>query len=175
MIKVFIVVLFSFLYSCETGKKTVETTAFSSSNSDKIPDNKIWDMDVNITSEGKLKGKLKAGYVERDNFGGSKYTVSRIYSGLIIDFFDNGKNTGNLISDKGNINDLSEIFTAIDNVVFKSDKGYTLYTDTLIWNRKNETIYTDSKIIMIKDSRDTLFGEGFITDDKFESYQIRKP
>ena len=140
-----------------------------------MSDNMIWDMDVTITNEGQIRAKFRGGYVERDNIGNSKYSLSRIDSGLVIEFFEKEKNTGMLKSERGTINDLSEVFTAIDSVVFKSTKGYILYTDTLIWNRKLAQIYTDCEIMMIKDNRDTLYGEGFITDEKFNSYEIKKP
>lgn len=162
------------LVSCETSKKPVGM-ASSAAEGIKTADNMIWDMDVNITSEGELRAKFKAGYVERDNIGNSRYSESLIDSGLVIEFFEKEKNTGLLISDRGSINDLSEIFTAIDNVVFKSTKGYILYTDTLVWDRKLTQISTDCDVMMIKDNRDTLYGKGFITDDKFQAYEIKNP
>jgi len=175
LIRLFFIICLILLQSCGTNKKPVGTDSSAIAGSANTSDNMIWDMDVNITSEGELRAKFKAGYVERDNIGNSRYSVSRIDSGLVIEFFEKEKNTGLLISDRGTINDLSEIFTAIDNVVFKSTKGYTLYTDTLVWDRKLTQISTDCDVMMIKDKRDTLYGKGFITDDKFSSYEIKQP
>jgi hypothetical protein len=132
-------------------------------------------MDIDMTSAGKTKAKVRAGYVEREYLANYKYSVNNIDSGLNIDFYEKGEVTGVLNSKRGIINDLSEVFTAIDEVVFKSNSGYTLYTDTLIWDRKAAQIHTDSDVMMVKDSRDTLYGEGFISDDRLESYEIRKP
>jgi len=160
--------------SCEKEKNT-KVVSTGSSEYDVIPDNVIWDMDVNITSENDLRAKFKGGYVVRENIGNSKYSVSRIDSGLVIEFFEKNKNTGKLESVKGTINDLSEVFTAIDSVVFRSTKGYTLFTDTLVWNRKLAQISSECDVVMIKDNRDTLYGSGFITDDKFYSYEITRP
>ena len=173
-IKIIFLVCAALFYSCGSSKKPVATES-SASGEINMSDNMIWDMDVTITNEGQIRAKFRGGYVERDNIGNSKYSVSRIDSGLVIEFYEKEKNTGMLKSERGTINDLSEVFTAIDSVVFKSTKGYILYTDTLIWNRKLTQIYTDCEIMMIKDNRDTLYGEGFITDEKFNSYEIKKP
>jgi LPS export ABC transporter protein LptC len=162
-----------FLMSCESGKKTVGTA--HSGLEKKRADNMIWDMNVEITSQGILKAKMHAGYMERENFGNNKYSISKIDSGMVIDFYDKGKMTGKLVSVKGSMNDLSEVFTATDDVVFRSEKGYTLYTDTLTWNRKNAVIFTESDVMMIKDNRDTLYGDGFVSDDRLDSYEIKKP
>jgi len=172
-IKAILLACVFFCQSCENSKQPVATS--SSAGVVNTSDNMIWDMDVTITSEGRIRAKFKAGYVERDNIGNSKYSLSRIDSGLVIEFFEKEKNTGFLESRRGTINDLSEVFTAIDSVVFRSTKGYTLYTDTLIWNRKLAQLSTDCDVMMIKDNRDTLYGEGFITDDKFNSYEIKRP
>lgn|GEM_PF-586201 len=172
-IKAFLICAFLFL-SCENSKQPV-ATSLSAAGEVNTSDNMIWDMDVTITSEGRIRAKFRAGYVERDNIGNSKYSLSRIDSGLVIEFFEKEKNTGFLESKRGTINDLSEVFTAIDSVVFRSTKGYTLYTDTLVWNRKLAQLSTDCDVMMIKDNRDTLYGEGFITDDKFNSYEIKRP
>lgn len=168
-----IILLCFFLFSCEKEKIAVERE--NSAGESKIPDNRIWNMDIDMTSGGITKARVWAGYVEREYLANYKYSVNVIDSGLKIDFFENGDVTGILKSKRGIINDLSEVFTAIDEVVFKSNSGYTLYTDTLIWDRKAAQIHTDSDVMMVKDNRDTLYGEGFVSDDRLESYEIRKP
>ncbi len=158
--------------SC-SGKKSVETTSSEAGGS--VSDNRIWDMAVTITSEDRIKAKFFGGYVERDIIGNSGFTKNRIDSGLVIKFYEKGIETGMLESERGDINDLTELFTARDNVVFRSEKGYVLYTDTLIWDRKNARIFSDTDVMMVKNGRDTLWGEGFVSDDRLESYEIRKP
>lgn len=160
--------------SCSSDKKTVETRETIDPSTD-IPDNMIWDMDVTITNSGKLRSKMKAGFLKRSSIGNSKYTESYIDSGLTIEFFEDSVRTGKLISERGMMNDLKQLFSAYDNVVFTSRKGYVLYTDTLHWDRKSSEVRTDSKVMLVKDQKDTLFGDGFITDDKFKSYEIRNP
>ncbi len=147
----------------------------SSQENGSVSDNRIWDMEVNITNEGELKAKFFGGYVERDNVANSRYSENRIDSGLRIDFYQKGQRSGILTSRRGNINDLTELFSAWDDVVFSSEKGYVLYTDTLIWNRKEAKIFSDSDVMMVRDGRDTLYGVGFVTDDSFGSYEIEKP
>lgn len=132
-------------------------------------------MDVVITNSGVIKAKFKGGVVEKDNIGNSKYSESKIDSGMTLLFFEKEKQTGELVSERGAVNDFKGIFKAIDNVVFKSTTGYVLYTDTLTWLRKEAVITTDSPVMMIKNEKDTLYGNGFTTDDKFESYEVKNP
>ena len=168
----FFIILLVSLNGCSR-KNPVEKTV--SQNMGPVSDNMIWNMEVNITNENELKANFFGGYVERDNVANSRYSENRIDSGLRIDFYEKGLRSGRLTSDRGNINDLTELFSAWDNVIFSSEKGYVLYTDTLIWNRKEARIYSDSDVMMIRDGRDTLYGEGFVTDDSFGSYEIKKP
>ncbi len=171
-IKIAIIAVVSLLFSCESGKISVGR---ESGTEETVPDNRIWDMDITITDGNAIKAIVKAGVVERNYFTDHRYSVSRINSGLAIDFYDNGKVSGRLKSRKGSINDLSEVFTAVKDVVFTSLSGYTVYTDTLIWDRKKALIFTDTDVMMIRDGRDTLYGEGFRGDDRFESYEIKRP
>ena len=160
------------LISCSKNPQDTKPVINSKKN---LPENKIWDMDVMITNSGKLKAKFKGGVVEKSNLGSSKYTESHIDSGMTLLFYENEKQTGELVSDRGAVNDLKGIFTALDNVVFRSTTGYVLYTDTLTWLRKEGQISTESPVMMIKNEKDTLYGDGFVTDDKFESYEIKNP
>lgn len=170
--EVFLIILIVSSTGCSK-KNPVEKTV--SQNTGPVSDNMIWNMEVNITNENELKAKFFGGYVERDNVANSRYSENRIDSGLRIDFYKNGLRSGRLVSERGNINDLTELFSAWDNVVFSSEKGYVLYTDTLIWNRKEARIFSDSDVMMVRDGRDTLYGEGFVTDDSFGSYEVKKP
>ncbi|MDA3886659.1 MAG: LPS export ABC transporter periplasmic protein LptC [Candidatus Delongbacteria bacterium] len=167
------VIFLAMLLSCS--KQSEDTNKASKGPVGNLPENKIWNMDVMITNSGKLKAKFKGGVVERDNLGNSKYSESHIDSGMTLLFFEDEKQTGELISDRGAVNDLKGVFKALDNVVFKSTTGYVLYTDTLTWLRKEAIISTDSPVMMIKNEKDTLYGDGFITDDKFESYEVKNP
>ena len=173
LIRFVVILLFLQLISCS--KQPENSKATSKGHVGNLPENKIWDMDVMITNSGKLKAKFKGGIVERDNLGNSKYSESHIDSGMTLLFYEEEKQTGELVSDRGAVNDLKGIFKAIDNVVFKSTTDYVLYTDTLTWLRREAVITTDSPVMMIKNDKDTLYGDGFTTDDKFESYEVKNP
>ena len=173
MIRLFVIWVFILLFSCS--KQVEDSKVASKKPIGNLPENKIWDMDVMITNSGKLKAKFKGGVVIRDNLGNSKYSESLVDSGLIIQFYEKEVQTGELVSDRGWVNDLKGIFKAIDNVIFKSTSGYVLYTDTLTWLRNEAVITTDSPVMMVKNETDTLYGDGFTADDKLESYEIKNP
>ena len=64
---------------------------------------------------------------------------------------------------------------AMGNVVAISDSGITLYTDTLIWNSKDEKMFTNDSIKIITTEWDTLFGIGFESDSNLKNWKILKP
>ncbi len=171
--KILFLPLILLLFSCNS---QLDEQAKNKQNLAKdIPDNEIWNLYIKITEEGRLKADIKAGYVKRKNTNIANYSENDIDSGLVITFFENGFKKGMLTSNKGRIEDRKGIFKASENVHFQSPKGYDLYTELLIWNRKRKRIYTDQKVLFISSEGDTLYGDGFETDDKLNNFTLENP
>lgn len=158
-------------FSCSKEKKKVARLEVS----DKVPDQQIWDMDVEITDKNTLTARFKAGYVKRDIFGREDLAVSYVDSGLMIHFYKEGAETGILTSEKGQIDQKKELYTAKENVVFKSPEGYVMYTSELYWDKRRSEIYTPANFVLIKDEQDTLYGKGFIGGQNFDWYRVTEP
>jgi len=151
----------------------IEKSGNSLDNSKKIPDNRFWNMDVTMTSKGKVTAKYNAGYVERFNQGFSDFALFDIDSGLVLRFYKKDKESGLLISDKGIINEQKGLFTAIKNVKFTSPEGYKLFSEELNWDRKKGIIFTDSNVIFVRSLKDTLWGTGFVSDEGGENWEVK--
>ncbi len=151
----------------------IEKSGNSLDKSKKIPDNRFWNMDVTMTSKGKVTAKYKAGYVERFNQGFSDFALFEIDSGLVLRFYKKEKESGLLISDKGIINEKKGLFTAIKNVKFTSPEGYKLFSEELNWDRKKALIFTDSNVVFVRSLKDTLWGTGFVSDEGGENWEVK--
>lgn len=68
-----------------------------------------------------------------------------------------------------------ELIDARDDVVVENiENKERLNTEQLIWDQKNETIYTE-KFVKITTEEEVLYGDGFESDERFTSWVIKNP
>ena len=67
-----------------------------------------------------------------------------------------------------------ETWEAKNNVVATNAKGDTLKTEHLIWDEKNEKIYTEEFVRIIRPDQ-LIRGYGFESDQSLENWRIKKP
>ena len=97
-------------------------------------------------------------------------------SNVTVDFFDeNERHTSNLTSLRAEVDQTSNNMKAIGSGVAVSDSVITLYTDTLIWNSKDEKMFTNDSIKITTTESDTLFGIGFESDSDLKNWKVLKP
>ncbi len=70
--------------------------------------------------------------------------------------------------------DYKGLWSASNNVVAKNSKGETLNTEHLFWDQKKKTIYSDD-MVKITTVDGVQYGQGFISDESFNSWEIKKP
>ena len=63
--------------------------------------------------------------------------------------------------------------TASESVVLISSQGEKLETEELIWDERENKIYTDKKVI-ITTAKELIQGEGFESKPDFSEYSISK-
>ncbi len=68
----------------------------------------------------------------------------------------------------------SEIIEARDDVVVINELGEKLNTEQLIWDQKNEIIYSE-KFVKITTEEEITYGEGFRADERFDQWEITNP
>ena len=136
------------------------------------PDQESFGVTIILSNEGIMRAKVKSGHLEKYN----EKEFVLLDSDVTVDFFDeNERHTSNLTSLRAEVDQTSNNMKAIGNVVAVSDSGITLYTDTLIWNSKDEKMFTNDSIKITTTESDTLFGIGFESDSDLKNWKVLKP
>jgi LPS export ABC transporter protein LptC len=162
---VFILITLVLLFSCS--EKKLKPKIEQSINSDELPDQESTNSTITFTEEGKLKAIL---YADNIKVLGDKN--EKLLENVKIEFFDEmEKNTSELTSKRGKINDITQDMYAIENVVAVNDSGVTLKTEELIWKNKTKKIVSD-KFVRIESSKETIEGYGFESDQNLHNYTI---
>lgn len=95
-------------------------------------------------------------------------------AGVKVKFYNNqGEVTAHLIADYAMRNPKHKQVVARDNVVLYNHEGDTLKTDELIWDSKNQKIFTD-QFVRITTPKELLYGFGFETDPSFTTYKLKR-
>jgi LPS export ABC transporter protein LptC len=137
-----------------------------------FPDQESWNTTMVITREGKTIGHLRSGHIRK--YVKKNYTL--LSDSLQVDFYnEKGEHTSVLRSQGGKVIDNSQDMLAYGHVVVVSDSGITLYSDTLNWDNKNQKIYSEIPVRLIRAGTDTLYGDRFISDRHLSNYEVINP
>jgi len=95
--------------------------------------------------------------------------------GVLVEFMgDNGKIISWLESDYAVKSSLDNEVVVKENVKFYNDNNDILETSELIWNELTGVVHTDKFVKISQPSRrDTSYGYGFVTDEKFTRFEIK--
>ena len=136
------------------------------------PDQESWGVNIILTNEGIIRAKIASEHLEKYN----EREFILLDSSVTVDFFDsNEQHTSILNSNKAEVNQSSNNMRAIGNVVAVSDSGISLYSETLVWDSKNEKLRTKDSIMITTLDQDTLYGIGFESDSDLENWKIINP
>ena len=139
---------------------------------DGMPDQESWEVNIILTDQGMIRAKIRSGHLEKYN----EKEFIMLDSSVTVDFFDSDeKHTSILTSNKAEVDQNSNDMKAIGNVVAVSDSGISLYSNTLVWDSKNEKLRTKDKIMITTLEKDTLYGIGFESDSDLENWKIINP
>ena len=118
-----------------------------------LPNQESWRVNIILTDQGKIRAKVRAGHLEKYN----EKEFILLDSSVTVDFFDsNEQHTSILNSNKAEVNQSSNDMRAIGNVVAVSDSGISLYSETLVWDSKNEKLRTKDSIMTVSYTHLTL-------------------
>ena len=164
--------LFLFIYtflSCENSIKTVN----SITNLDKSPNQTSKNVEIIYSENSKLVAKAVAPVI--DVYVSDKITHKEMPKGLTLYFYDSLKNVESSIKSNYAIQKENEnIWEARSNVVVVNRKGEQLNTEHLVWDEKNEKLYSDV-FVKITTPDEILLGEGMESDQNFDKWHIKKP
>lgn len=95
---------------------------------------------------------------------------------VTADFFnDQNEHMSILKADTAKINELTNNFTAIGNVVVKSDSGLVLRTKNLYWDHQYKLVISNDSVQFTTLEKDTLYGIGFESDMDLSHWKILQP
>ena len=160
----FLVLIF---VSCSNDPKLVQEFVFS----EVLPIEKIEGAEMLHTENGKLKVKIVATTIERFN----NQEPQLVFSNHLVVYFynDSALVQSTLQAEYAEINDEKKLMIAKENVILTDIAGKKLESEELIWDEKNNKIYTDKKV-KITTLKEVIEGEGFVSNPDFSEYSISK-
>ena len=123
------------------------------------------------TENGKIKVRIVAGKIERFQ---NKQPQLVFTEYLEVYFYnDSSQLQSTLKADDASIDEETKIMLAQNNVELISSDDKKLETEELIWDEKQNKIYTDKKV-KITTGKEVIYGEGFTSNPDFTAYSITK-
>ena len=123
------------------------------------------------TENGKIKVRIVADKIERFQ----NQQPGLIFSEKIEVYFynDSSELQSTLMANDASIDEDKKIMLAQNNVVLTSSDDKKLETEELVWDEKQDKIYTDKKV-KITTGKEVVYGEGFTSNSDFSQYSITK-
>jgi len=112
--------------------------------------------------------KLKTAYLER---WGDKDIV--FVRPVLVDIYDSlGERTAFLRADSGRLDMKFTYVYAYGHVYALTPKGASVRSDSLLWNKKDNLVKTDSYVRVVSEDGDVLQGKGFVSDAHMDNWRI---
>jgi len=163
-----VVTLAGVLFACENDVKEIEKYDLS----EKFPDQTVQEVEILYSSEGRVSFQLNAPVL--DQYGGEK-PYDEMPKGVHIQIFDTLMNVTTELTSNYAINlTHKNKMEAKEDVVVVNEKGETLNTEHLVWDKKTQKITSDV-FVKITTKDQVLMGEGLIANEDFTNYRILKP
>ena len=123
------------------------------------------------TENGKIKVRIVANKIERFQ----NQQPGLIFSEKLEVYFynDSSELKSTLMANNASIDEDKKIMLAQNNVVLTSSDDKKLETEELVWDEKQDKIYTDKKV-KITTGKEVVYGEGFTSNPDFSQYSITK-
>ena len=115
-----------------------------------------------------LNWKLKTAYLER--WADKEIVFVRP---VLVDIFDSlGERVAFLRADSGSMDKKFTYVSAIGHVYALTPKGASVRADSLLWNKKDNLVRTESFVRVVSEEGDVLQGKGFESDAKMDNWKI---
>ncbi|MCH8903301.1 MAG: LPS export ABC transporter periplasmic protein LptC [Bacteroidetes bacterium] len=154
------------LYSCENDIKTVNLIA----GQGEALVERGKDVEILYSDSGFIHIMIKAPTVISYK---SKEPYTEMPDGVEIYFYGPDREVESFITaDYGIRYEDEEIMKVRGNVIAQNSKGEKLNAEELIWDEKEEKIYSD-KFVKIQTEDEIIYGEGFEANQEFTDYKIK--
>jgi len=118
--------------------------------------------------KGVLSWKLKTAYLER--WADKEQVFIRP---VLVDIYDSlGERMAFLRADSGRMDMKFTYVYAFGHVYALTPKGASVRADSLLWNKKDNLVKTESYVRVVSEDGDVLQGKGFESDAKMDNWKI---
>ncbi len=165
----FLMLFFALLMTgCKSDLQTIDEIA----QVEEGPIESAFNIEVIYSDQAYVRMILHAEQMDRYE---NEQTYLEMPRGLHVVFYDTlMQQTSSMTANYAISYEDSEIIEARDNVVVINELGEKLNTEQLIWDQKNEIIYSE-KFVKITTEDEVTFGEGFRADERFDRWEITNP
>ena len=166
-VSVFFVFLLLFFQNCNNSIQEVNLKT----NGKEMPVSSIRKIEMTYSDSALLKARIKAPMME--TYSGEK-EYAEFPKGIEMTFYGpDGEIDSRLTAGYAISYNREEKMETKNNVVLKNNKGETLNTEHLIWDKKQNRIYSNVFTKITSPAR-IIYGEGFETKGDFSKYKILK-
>lgn len=163
-----VILLTAMLFSCVNDIEKIKAITTKDNSPFEISKN----VELYYSENGKVEVLLKTPLLER-YLGESPYL--EMTKGIEVYFYDSLMNISSQLTANYAISYENEKITeARNNVVVINEKKEQLNTEDLIWDERKSIIYSNV-YVRITTLDETLHGEGFESDERFEKWHIKNP
>lgn len=157
------------LFACENNIEKIK--AFSSPEN--LPTVEAINYQTMFTDSGEVRFSIKAPKLLRFEGDGKPYI--EFPEGVELVKFDEHQNViSSITADYAKQFEKEEKWEAKNNVVATNSQGDTLKTEHLIWEEKEEKIYTEEFVRIIRENQ-IISGIGFQSDQSLQNWRIKNP
>jgi LPS export ABC transporter protein LptC len=157
------------LFACENNIEKIK--AFSSPEN--LPTVEASNYETMFTDSGEVRFSLKAPKLFRFEGEGKPYV--EFPEGIELVKYDEHQNViSSITADYAKQFEKEEKWEAKNNVVATNAQGDTLKTEHLIWEEKEEKIYTEEFVRIIREDQ-IITGIGFQSDQSLQNWRIKDP
>lgn len=157
------------LFSCENNIEKIK--AFSSPEN--LPTVEALNYETMFTDSGEVRFSLKAPKLL--GFEGEGKPYYEFPEGIeLVKYDEHQKIISSITADYAKQFEKEEIWEAKNNVVATNAQGDTLKTEHLIWEEKQEKIYTEEFVRIIRKDQ-IITGIGFQSDQSLQNWRIKNP
>lgn len=123
---------------------------------------------LDFYEKDKLSWKVKTAYLER--WSGTEKIFAKP---ILADIFDSlGERSAFLRADSGTLDAKMNYVYAYGHVYAITPKGASVRADSLLWNKRENRVKTDSYVRVVSEDGDVLQGKGFESDTKMDDWKI---
>lgn len=138
-----------------------------------IPGVTAYNSELEYTENGAVKIMVKAPITIYYQFSDEPYT--EFPEGITVFTYDDTLAVeSNLTAKYAIYYDKKMLWHAKNNVVARNRKGEVLNTEELYWDQGKHLIYTDVNV-KINSVNGTVYGKGLVSDEKFDSWEVKEP